>query len=187
MPSTTSSVVSIDLASSTVMVPSLPTLSIASAMISPMVVVPVGGDGGDLLDFFLVLDLLGDLGEVLDGGFDGLLDAALDADRVRAGGDVLQAFAIDRFGEHGGGGGAVAGGVAGLAGDFAHHLGAHVFVGIFQFDFLGDGHAVLGDGRGAEFFVEDDVAAFGAERGVDGAWRVSDALAGGPDERLHRR
>src|SRR5271169_214120 len=38
MPSTTSRVVSIDLASSTVIVPSLPTLSIASAMISPIVV-----------------------------------------------------------------------------------------------------------------------------------------------------
>src|SRR5213594_1941484 len=37
MPSTTSRVVSMDLASSTVMVPSLPTLSIASAMISPIV------------------------------------------------------------------------------------------------------------------------------------------------------
>src|SRR6266511_3682393 len=37
MPSTTSSVVSIDFASSTVIVPSLPTLSMASAMISPIV------------------------------------------------------------------------------------------------------------------------------------------------------
>ena len=37
MPSTTSSEVSIDLASSTVMTPSLPTFSIASAMILPMV------------------------------------------------------------------------------------------------------------------------------------------------------
>src|SRR2546421_153332 len=37
MPSTTSRVVSMDLASSTVMVPSFPTLSMASAMISPMV------------------------------------------------------------------------------------------------------------------------------------------------------
>ena len=157
-----------DLASSTVMVPSLPTLSIASAMISPICGVPVGGNGGDLLDFFLVLDLLGDLVEVLHGGFDGLVDAALDADRVGAGGDVLQAFAEDRFGQHGGGGGAIAGGVAGFAGDFADHLGAHVFVGIFQFDFLGDGDAVLGDRGRAEFLVEHDVAAFGAERGDDG-------------------
>ena len=44
--------------------------------------VPVGGDGGDLLDFLLVLDLLGDLVELRDGGLDGLVDAALDADRV---------------------------------------------------------------------------------------------------------
>ncbi len=41
MPSTTSSVVSIDLASSTVMTPSLPTFSIASAMMSPMTVSPL--------------------------------------------------------------------------------------------------------------------------------------------------
>ncbi len=71
-----------DLASSTVMVPSLPTLSIASAMIVADGRVPVGGDGGDLLDFLLVLHLLGDLVEVGDGGLDGLVDAALDADGV---------------------------------------------------------------------------------------------------------
>jgi hypothetical protein len=34
----------------------------------------------------------------------------------------------------------------------------------FQFDFLGDGDAVLGDARGAERLVDDDVAALGAER-----------------------
>ena len=98
---------------------------------------------------------------------------------LRAGGHELQAFAINRLGQHGRGGGAVAGGVAGLAGDFAHHLGAHVFVGIFQFDFLGDGHAVLGDGGGAEFLVEHDVAAFGAERGGDGAGELGDAAQDG--------
>ena len=70
---------------------------------------------------------------------------------------------INRFGENGGGGGAIAGVVAGLAGDFADHLSAHVFIGVFQFDFLGDGDAVFGDGRRAEFFVEHDIAAFGAE------------------------
>ncbi len=32
----------------------------------------------------------------------------------------------------------------GLARDFADELSAHVFVGIFQFDFLSDGYAVLG-------------------------------------------
>ena len=136
--------------------------------------VPVGGNGRDLLDFLFVLDLLGDLVEVLDGGVDGLVDAALDADRVGAGGDVLQAFAKDRLGQDGGGGGAVAGGVAGLAGDFADHLGAHVFTGVFQFDFLGDGDTVLGHGRRAEFLVEHHVAAFGAERRGDGFGEFGD-------------
>ncbi len=81
---------------------------------------------------------------------------------------ILQAFAVDGFAEHGGGGCAVAGGVAGFAGDFAHHLGAHVFKGVFEFDFLGDSDTVFGHGRGAEFFVEHHVAALGPERGGDG-------------------
>ena len=141
--------------------------------------VPVGGNGGDLLDFFLVLDLLGDLGELFDGGFNGLVDAALDADRVRARGDVLQAFAVDRFGENGGGGGAVAGGVAGLAGDFAHHLGAHVFIGIFQFDFLGDGHAVLGDGGEPNFLSRTTLRPLGPSVALTAFASFCDALEQG--------
>jgi len=62
---------------------------------------------------------------------------------------------------------AVAGGVAGLAGDFAHHLGAHVFKRILQLDFLGDRDAVLGHRRRAEFLVEHHVAALGAEGGAN--------------------
>ncbi len=92
---------------------------------------------------------------------------------------MLEAFAVDRFGEHGGGGGAVAGGVAGLAGDFADHLGTHVFVGVFEFDLLGHGDAVLGHGGGAVFFVEDHVAAFGAEGGGDGLRELADAAEEG--------
>ena len=135
------------------------------------------------LDFVLVLDLLGDLVELANGGLDGLVDAALDADRVGAAGDELQAFAINRLGQHRRRGRAVAGGVAGLAGDFADHLGAHVFVGVFQFDFLRDGHAVLGDGRGAEFLVNDHVAALGSERGDDRLGELRDAA----QDRLPRR
>ena len=75
----------------------------------------------------------------------------------------FSAFAIDGLGEHGGGGGAVAGDVVGLAGDFADELGAHVFVRVLELDFLGDGHAVFGDRRGAELFVENRVAALRTE------------------------
>ena len=66
---------------------------------------------------------------------------------IRARSHIFETFAINRLREHRRGGGAVSGGVAGFAGDFPDHLGAYVFIGGFQFDFLGDGHAVLGDGR----------------------------------------
>ena len=109
--------------------------------------VPVRRNRGHLFDFLFVFDLLGDLVEMGHRGFHGFADAALNADRVPARGDKLQAFAINRFGQHGCSSGAIAGGVAGLAGDFAHHLRAHVFVAIFQLDFLGYRDTVLGDGR----------------------------------------
>ena len=144
-------------------------------MISPIVRVPVGGDGRDLRDFRAVLDLLGDLRELGDNGFHGLVDAALERGRVRAGGDVAETFVVDGLGENGRGGGAVASDVAGLGGDFADQLGAHVFVRIFQFDFLGHGHTVLGDRRGAEFLVEDDVAAARSEGRFHGAREFLDA------------
>ncbi len=95
---------------------------------------------------------------------DGEVDAALQVHRVHAGGNGLVAFLDDRLGENGRGRGAVAGDVVGLRSDFADHLGAHVLELVFKFDFLGDGDAVLGDARGAERLVDDDVAALGAER-----------------------
>ena len=51
-----------------------------------------------------------------------------------------------------------------LRGDLAHHLRAHVLELVGKLDFLGDGHAVLGDARRAEALVDDDVAALGAQR-----------------------
>ena len=109
--------------------------------------VAVGGDRADLRDFGRVLDLLGALGDVLDRFGDREVDAALEVHRVHAGGDRLGAFADDRLGEHGRGRGAVAGGVVGLRGDFAHHLRAHVLELVLELDLLGDGDAVLGDAR----------------------------------------
>ncbi len=79
------------------------------------------------------------------------------------------------MGEDGGGGGAVAGGVIGLGGDFAHHLRAHVLELVFELDLLGDGDAVLGDAGSAERLVEDDVAALGAERHADSVGENVDA------------
>ena len=136
--------------------------------------VVVRGDGADVGDV-LALDRLGHLVDRLDGGLDGQLDAALDVHRVRAGGDVLDAFAVDRLGENGGGGGAVAGDVGGLRGDLADHLRAGVLELVLQLDLLGDGDAVLGDRRRAELLLDDDVAALGAEGHLDRVGELVDA------------
>ena len=137
--------------------------------------VAIGRDGADLGDFFRGLDLLGVLVEVVDDFGDGQVDAALQVHRVHAGSNRLVAFADDRLGQNGRGGGAVAGDVVGLRGDFADHLGAHVLELVFEFDFLGDGDAVLGDARRAERLVDDDVAALGAERHLHGVGEDVDA------------
>ena len=136
--------------------------------------VAVGRDGADLRDH-LAGDRLRLRLEPFDDLLDGAIDAALDVHRVGARDDVLHAFAVDRLRQHGGGGGAVAGDVRGLARHFAHHLRAHVRQRILELDFLGDGHAVLGDGGRAEFLVEDDVAALRAEGHLDCVGQLVDA------------
>jgi hypothetical protein len=109
--------------------------------------VAVRRDGADLGHFSGRADLLRALLDVLHHGRDRDVDAALEVHRVHAGGDRLGAFLHDRLGQHGRGGGAVAGGVVGLLGDLAHHLGAHVLELVLELDLLRHRHAVLGDAR----------------------------------------
>src|SRR5699024_2608013 len=130
--------------------------------------VGVGRDRTDLGDLLAGRAGLGDLLQLLDGRGDGLVDAALEVHRVHAGGHGLHALADQGLGQHGGGGGAVAGVVGGLGSDFLDHLRAHVLELVGQFDLLGDGHAVLGDRRGAEALLEHDVAALRAQGRLDG-------------------
>src|SRR4029077_14907848 len=93
----------------------------------------VGGDAADLGDHVtgdglgqfiqLPLGALAGLGiDVAANHVHSLLDAALHRHRISAGCDGLDAFTIDGLGENGGGGGAIAGDVAGLGGDLTHHL-----------------------------------------------------------------
>ena len=124
----------------------------------------VGGDGADLADLGRGGDLLGVLLQLLDDGIDGLVDAAFEVHRVHAGRNGLGALSDDGGRENDCRGRAVTGDVVGFRGHLAHHLRAHVLELVAEFDLLGDGHAVLGDPRGAEALVEDDVAPFGAQR-----------------------
>src|SRR5581483_7637606 len=95
--------------------------------------------------------------------------STLERGRIRAGGDVLETFLVDGLCENGRRRGAVASDVAGLARDFANELRAHVFIRVFELDFFCYGNAVLGDGRAAEFLVENNVATARSKRGFDRA------------------
>ena len=97
----------------------------------------------------------------------GCHDAALEQHRVRASGDVLQSFVDNRLRQNGRGGRAVSGDVVGLGRGFLEKLRAHVFIRVVEFDFLGNGHAVVSHGWRAELLVERDVAPLGTERRCD--------------------
>ena len=85
-----------------------------------------------------------------------------------AGGNNLGTFAVNGLSEYGGGGCSVSSVVVGFAGDFFHHLSAHVLKFVFEFDFLGHGDTVFGDHRSAEGFLDNDVTAFGPKGHFDG-------------------
>src|SRR2546427_7187465 len=130
-----------------------------------------GANLGDHVATHRLRHLLQRAGERLNRFF----NTALDVHRVRAGRDVLRALPVNRLGEHRGGGGAITGRVRRLARDFAPHLCAHGFQRILEVDFLGDGDAVLRDGRRAEFLVDHDVPAFWTERDLDRVGQLVDA------------
>ena len=153
--------------SSTVMTPSLPTLSMASEIRSPISVSAAEMDATWAICSLVSVSL-----EIVlqraDRGLDGGLDAPLEGHRVGAGGHVAQALANQGPGQHGGGGGAVTGDVVGLLGYFLDQLGPDLLVGVLELDLLGDGDAVVGDGGGAPLLLQHHVAALGAERDAHG-------------------
>ena len=152
-----------------------------------------GGDllhglGDQLADFLVAGGNRTDAGDVIGAGdllavgldgfhsdLNGLVDALAHDHRVRTGGHVLQTLAGDGLGQQGRGGGAVAGDVVGLGGDFADELRAHVLESVLKLHVLCDRHAVVGDQRGAVLLAEHDVAALGAEGNFNGIGQLVNA------------
>ena len=122
-----------------------------------------------------LLDVAGALQQALGDGGRGRVDAALERHRVRPGRDGTQSLVHHRLGQHGRRRGAVAGHVVGLGGDFLGELSTQVLLRVLQLDLLGDGHAVVGDGRSAPLLVDDDIAATRAERHLHGVRELVDA------------
>ena len=149
------------MASSTVMTPSLPTFSIASAMIWPIdsslfaeivptwrIALPTTGR-----ESFLISP---------DAYSTAFSTPRLTSIGLRAGGDGLHALAEDRLREDGRGRRAVAGDVRRLRGDLTNELGAHVLAGgpRDSISFATETPSLVE--RRAELLLEDDVPALGA-------------------------
>ena len=114
------------------MTPSLPTLSIASAMrlADGRVAGRDARGGSDLLP--LGLDLLALFSSDSVTASTACSMPRFQTQRVGAGRNVAQTLAHERLGQHGGGGGAVAGDVVSLLGDFLDELGTDLLVGVLS-------------------------------------------------------
>ena len=170
--------------SSTFTTPSLPTFSIASAMMLPISssAAEIDADLGDLL-------LAADLGrllfaQVVDDRLTARLDALAQPERVGSGSDVLEARVDDRLRQQRRRRRAVAGDVVGRRGDLADELCALVGEHVLDLDLTRDRDAVVGDRRRAELLVEHDVATLRAERDLD---RVGDGVDARPATRARFR
>ncbi|MPM47325.1 hypothetical protein SDC9_94034 [bioreactor metagenome] len=127
----------------------------------------LGGGSGNIGDIFAS----GDGNGLFLDGFRNLLgstfNTVLDEHGVAASGKGLQTFIDNGVSQKCRGGGTIASDVVGLGGSLFDQLGAHVFKRVFQFDFFGNGHAIVSDGGGTKFAVDGHVAAFGAKGGDD--------------------
>ena len=93
----------------------------------------------EIIAYFLAMSLMPDYGS------HGLVDTALEIHGIGTGGNILQTYGDDAWGENGSGGGAVAGIVAGFRGYFLHELGAHVAGKALRVQLPVQRHTVLGD------------------------------------------
>ncbi len=133
----------------------------------------VSGDGANLSNFFRSVDLLGLAEKVCNNFSHSQVDTALQVHRVHAGSNSFCAFLNDSLTENGRSGRAVTSSVVGLGSNFAQHLCAHVFELVFEFDFLGDRYAVLGDARSAKDLSITTLRPFGPSVTLTASARIS--------------
>ena len=126
--------------------------------------VVVGTDGGHLLYLVIVvIDLLSRLLNEIYNSLDSLVDTTLQIHWVGTGGNILQALGNDGLCQDGSSSRTVTSVVASLGGYALHQLGTGILEFVFQLDFLGYGHAVLGNLGSTELLLDDDITTLGAQ------------------------
>src|ERR1035441_8629408 len=161
MPSVSSSSRPKVLDSSTVMTPSLPTLSMASAIISPMAVSPAEMEAVEAICSLVSTSLASLESSSLTRSTAASMPRLSDI-------GLAPAVAPQRLGQHGSRRRAVSGHVVGLLRYFLDKLGADLLPRVLELDLLGDGHAIVGDRGGSPLLLEYHVAALRAESYLHG-------------------
>src|SRR5215203_1843702 len=170
MPSVNSSSRPIVLASSTVMTPSLPTLSNASAISSP-----TAGSWAEMLAT-LAMSSLPSTSRAASSSAALTASTALSMPRLSPIGPAPDAT-LRRPSRTIAWASTVA--VVGLGGDLLGELRAEVLVGVLELHLTGDRDAVVGDRGGTPLLVDDDVAAARAERHLHRVGELVDAALEG--------
>src|SRR5215469_928212 len=179
MPSVSSSSRPKVLLSSTVMTPSLPTLSIASAIISPIAVSPaemeaveaicslVSTSLASLVSSSLTRSTAASIPRLSDIG----LAPAATLRRPSRTSACARTVAVGAITSH----------IVGLLGDFLDQLSADLLPRVLQLDLLGDGHTIVGDRGSTPLLLQHDVAALGAKGYLHGVGQlVHTALEAAP-------
>ena len=134
-----------------------------------------GRNSGNTLNISSAGDFLRIGNHCLYSGIDCFLDSLFHDHGGSSRRYVFHALPNQSLGQQGCGSGAVACRIVGFDRNLFYQLRAHVFKRILQLDFLGDGNAVVGDQRRAEFLVQNHIAALGAQRDLDRIGKLIDA------------
>ena len=102
-------------------------------------------------------------------------DTRFHLNRVYASNNRFETFVEDRFGHYRCSRRTVTSHIARFACDFSNHSGAHVFVDVFQVDFLRNGDTVLRNGWRTKALLKNNVSSLGAERNFDGTSKFGNA------------
>src|SRR5580693_4128758 len=184
MPSVSSSSRPKVLLSSTVITPSLPTLSIASAIISPIEVSAAEMEAVEAICSLVSTSLAS-----LDSSS---LTRSTAASMPRLSDiGLAPAATLRRPSRTSAWASAVASDIISLLGDFLNKLGADLLPRVLELDLLGDGHTIVGDRGGSPLLLENHVPALRAEGYLHGVSElVHAALEAAPGflvERDHLR
>ena len=113
------------------------------------------------------LDVVREVLDERDDRADCRLDTTLETHRVGACRQVAESFPHHGLGQHCGRGSSVTGHVVGLCCYFLGELSTHVLPRVVELDLLGDGHPIIGDGRGAPLLLKHYVTSLGSKSYLD--------------------